>query len=81
MTKRLPAGALLLGYMVLVTAVITLAPFRFARPAVLTLSWLADPADVVANVLLFLPWASLSRQRAARRRACPYRRRRVSRAA
>jgi VanZ family protein len=61
MTKRLPAGALLLGYMVLVTAVITLAPFRFARPAVFTLSWLADPADVVANVLLFLPLGFLFR--------------------
>jgi VanZ family protein len=60
-TKRLPAGALLLGYMVLVTAVITLAPFRFARPAVFTLSWLADPADVVANVLLFLPLGFLFR--------------------
>jgi VanZ family protein len=52
---------LLLGYMVLVTAVITLAPFRFARPAVLTLSWLVDPADVVANVLLFLPLGFLFR--------------------
>ena len=60
-TKRLPAGALLLGYMVLVTAVITLAPFRFARPAVFSLSWLADPADVVANVLLFLPLGFLFR--------------------
>ena len=66
MTKRLPAGALLLGYMVLVTAVITLAPFRFARPAVLTLSWLADPADVVANVLLFLPLGFLFRVSAPR---------------
>jgi VanZ family protein len=47
--------------MVLVTAVIALAPFRFARPAVLTLSWLIDPADVVANVLLFLPLGFLFR--------------------
>jgi len=61
MTKRLPAGALLLGYMVLVTAVITLAPFRFARPKVFTLSWLVDPADVGANVLLFLPLGFLFR--------------------
>src|SRR4029453_4504732 len=65
-TKRLPAGALLLGYMVLVTAVITLAPFRFARPAVLTLSWLAQPAGVVANVLLFLPLGFLFRISAPR---------------
>ena len=61
MTKRLPAGALLLGYMVLVTAVITLAPFRFAWPKVFTLSWLVDPADVGANVLLFLPLGFLFR--------------------
>ena len=61
MTKRVPAGAFLLGYMVLVTAVITLAPFRFARPAVFTLSWLVDPADVGANVLLFLPLGFLFR--------------------
>ena len=66
MTKRLPAGALLLGYMVLVTAVVTLVPFRFARPAVFTLSWLADPADVVANVLLFLPLGFLFRVSAPR---------------
>ena len=61
MIKRLPAGALLLGYMVLVTAVITLVPFRFARPKVFTLSWLVDPADVGANVLLFLPLGLLFR--------------------
>jgi VanZ family protein len=47
--------------MVLVTAVITLVPFRFVRPTVLTLSWLADPADVVANVLLSLPLGFLFR--------------------
>lgn len=61
MTKGVPAGALLLGYLVLVTAVITLAPFRFAWPTVFTLSWLVDPADVVANVLLFLPLGFLLR--------------------
>ncbi len=61
MTRRVPAGAFLLGYMILVTAVITLAPFRFARPAVFTLSWLVDPADVGANVLLFLPLGFLFR--------------------
>jgi VanZ family protein len=52
--------------MVLVTAVITLAPFRFARPTAFTLSWLADPADVVANVLLFLPRGFLFRVSAPR---------------
>ena len=60
-SKRLPAGIFLLGYLVLVTTVITLAPFRFARPAVFTLSWLVDPADVAANVLLFLPLGFLFR--------------------
>ena len=61
MTTRLVPGTLLLGYMVLVTAVITLAPFRFAQPVVVTLSWLVDPADVAANVLLFLPLGFLFR--------------------
>jgi VanZ family protein len=61
MTTRSVPGALLLGYMVLVTAVITLAPFRFAQPTLVTLSWLVDPADVVANVLLFLPLGFLFR--------------------
>ena len=28
--RRLPTGSYLLGYLLLVTAVITLAPFRFA---------------------------------------------------
>jgi VanZ family protein len=61
-------GPLLLAYLVLITAVITLAPFRFARPPALQLSWLMDPGDVVANVLLFVPLGFLFRA-AARSRA------------
>jgi VanZ family protein len=48
-------AALLLGYLWLVVAVITLAPFRFRVPPALRLSWIADPADLLANVLLFAP--------------------------
>ena len=56
-----PAGRFLLGYLLLVTAVITLAPFRFARPVQAHLSWLVDPGDVVANMLLFVPLGFLHR--------------------
>ena len=59
--RRLPAGRFLLGYLLLVTAVITLAPFRFTRPVAPHLSWLVDPGDVVANVLLFVPLGFLYR--------------------
>lgn len=57
----LPAGRFLLGYFLLVTAVITLAPYRFVGPVDPHLSWLVDPADVVANVLLFVPLGFLFR--------------------
>ena len=59
--RQLPAGRFLLGYLLLVTAVITLAPFRFTRPVAPRLSWLVDPGDVVANVLLFVPLGFLYR--------------------
>src|SRR4030095_10544697 len=59
--RRLPTGSYLLGYLLLVTAVITLAPFRFARPIEAHVSWLVDPGDRVANVLLFLPLGFLFR--------------------
>jgi VanZ family protein len=59
---------LLLAYLALITAVITLAPFRFAPPPALELSWRLDPGDVVANVLLFVPLGFLFRA-AARSRA------------
>ena len=59
--SRLPAGRFLLGYFLFVTAVITLAPFRFALSIDARISWLADPGDVVANVLLFVPLGFLFR--------------------
>jgi len=50
----------LLGYFVLVTAVITLSPFDFAfQPLRVTLSLV--PADIVANIALFLPLGFLGR--------------------
>ena len=58
-------GPLLLGYLVGVTLVITLAPFRFARPPALHLSWLLHPGDMIANVLLFVPLGFLFRASAA----------------
>jgi VanZ family protein len=50
----------LLGYFVLVTLVITLSPFDFA-PRRFRLSWRMPPADVAANVALFLPIGFLAR--------------------
>ena len=47
--------------MLLVTAVITLAPFRFSWPERFHLSWITNPADMGANVLLFLPLGFLYR--------------------
>ena len=59
--RRFPAGGYLLGYLLVVTAVITLAPFRFAGPVEPRLAWLVNPGDVVANVLLFVPLGFLYR--------------------
>lgn len=50
----------LLGYFVLVTLVITLSPFDFARRA-LRISLIVRPTDVIANVALFLPIGFLLR--------------------
>jgi VanZ family protein len=55
------APRLLLGYLAGITAVITLAPFRFTPVAAPQLSWRVDPGDVVGNVLLFLPLGFLFR--------------------
>jgi VanZ family protein len=55
------APRLLLGYLAGITAVITLAPFRFAPAPALLLSWRVDPTDVIANVVLFLPLGFLFR--------------------
>lgn len=54
-------GYLLLGYLLLVTAVITLTPFRFGWPDGLRLSWITKPSDIAGNVLLFLPLGFLYR--------------------
>jgi VanZ family protein len=55
------AGLALVGYLLVVTVVITLAPFRFVRPSSVHLSWIVAPGDMVANVLLFLPLGFLGR--------------------
>ena len=50
----------LLGYFILVTAVITLSPFDFApRPVHVFMT--STPSDMVANVALFLPIGFLLR--------------------
>jgi hypothetical protein len=66
-------GALFLGYLTVVVAVITLAPFRFARPAHFEASLLVTDGgwatDVVLNVVLFVPlgvlWQRMTGMRAA----------------
>ena len=65
------AGLALVGYLLVVTVVITLAPFRFVRPSDVRLSWIVAPSDVAANVLLFVPLGFLGRLSAgsARRRS------------
>jgi VanZ family protein len=50
----------LLGYFVLVTAVITLSPFDFALRR-LRISFALVPTDIVANIALFLPLGFLAR--------------------
>ena len=59
------AGLGLLGYFLVVVAVITVAPFRFAWPRAPRLMWTADPLDAAANALLFLPLGFLWRLSAA----------------
>lgn len=54
-------GWLLLRYLLGITIVITLAPFRFAWPSAVHLSYRVDPGDVIANVLLFVPLGFLFR--------------------
>lgn len=66
-------GALFLGYLAVVVAVITLAPFRFARPEHLEATLLVTDGgwatDVVLNVVLFVPlgllWQRMTGMRAA----------------
>jgi VanZ family protein len=58
-TSRRLATALL-GYFVLVTLVITLSPFVFARRPFDISPWMS-PSDMIANVALFLPLGFLAR--------------------
>jgi VanZ family protein len=59
-------GALLLGYLLTVVGVIVLSPFRFAVPAAWTAHWAVLergwPADLLLNVVLFLPLGFLGRR-------------------
>lgn len=67
-------GLALFGYLLGVTLIITLLPFRFARPESWRIMLSGTPLDVVANVLLFLPLGFLFRlatRNAARHAALP----------
>jgi hypothetical protein len=59
-------GALLLGYLLVVVGVIVLSPFRFAVPTALEAHWaVLEPgwvADLLLNVVLFLPLGFLGRR-------------------
>lgn len=44
-----------IGYLVLMIAIVTLAPFRFAPGPVHGLQWIWAPGDMVLNVVLFVP--------------------------
>ncbi len=48
-------GRALLGYLVAITLIITLAPFRFADHPVHGLSDLWDWSDVIMNIVMFVP--------------------------
>jgi glycopeptide antibiotics resistance protein len=56
-----------LGYYLAVVAVIVLVPFEFVTPDRLAWVWVMDVQDLVANVLLFIPFGFL--YRLANRRA------------
>ena len=48
-------GNALLGYLAVVTLVVTLAPYDFAARPVHGLSWMVTPRDLLLNVVLFIP--------------------------
>ncbi|MGQ0766539.1 MAG: VanZ family protein [Gemmatimonadota bacterium] len=54
-------GLALFGYLLGVTLIITLLPFRFSRPESWRIMLSGSPLDVAANVLLFLPLGFLFR--------------------
>jgi glycopeptide antibiotics resistance protein len=66
-------SAALLGYFVLITLVITLSPFDLSAPRLVRVSLGLVPADILANVALFLPLGFLSRGLERRTRAAPWR--------
>ena len=45
----------LLGYVLMVVALLTLSPFRFEWPPVWKIAWWGDVGDAPANALLYLP--------------------------
>lgn len=54
-TRPLLLERALLGYILVVIALLTLSPFRFAWPVSWEISWWGDRYDAPANFLLFLP--------------------------
>lgn len=48
-------GLALLGYMLFITLVITLVPFRFHLPNRFVVAWYIKLSDIVANVFFFIP--------------------------
>jgi VanZ family protein len=50
-----------LGYLTLVTLLVTLAPYEFREPHRVVISLGINPEDVLANVLLFVPLGFLTR--------------------
>ena len=48
-------GRAILGYVAVITAVITLAPFRFATSPVHGMSWVWTVSDIVLNIVMFVP--------------------------
>ncbi len=48
-------GSAVLGYLIAVTLIITIAPFRFATAPVHGLTSVWDVADIVMNVVMFVP--------------------------
>ncbi|TVR58532.1 MAG: VanZ family protein [Gemmatimonadales bacterium] len=68
---RLPAALVL--YLAVATLVVTWAPFDFRVPDAVVISTLVDPADVVLNVIMFMPLGFFWRaaRPPGRLRGCP----------
>lgn len=64
-------GFALLAYMLAVTVIITLLPFRFEWPSAWRLLLSGEPTDTVANVLLFVPLGFLFRLSMPNARSLP----------